>query len=215
MDLAGGPFWTDGTFWGGAGAVIGLFSIIAIVWVTIRVGRPKRQLWCSMTPATPLLARSGLSNRLRVMYDEELLEAPHTVIVELKSRGRRIDIPSGAFDKGQPLALDVGAAILEILECDTDPDRTLPKITHEDSKLLIWPSLIKWDQNILISMLTEGRPELGPLDQRLENIDIRRGDPDAVTRDFREGVASGLSTTLAGSLVAALTGIMFGRQPRQ
>jgi hypothetical protein len=178
VDVAGGHLWTNGTFWGAAGAVAVVLSIVVLAWVAIRVAKPKRQLWCSLKPPAPLIVnRPGLSRELRVMYGDDQVVAPHTVSVELKSRGRRIDIPSAAFDKGQPLVIDVGVTILEILESTTGPDRTLPKLAYKDSNLLIGPSLIKWDRSIIISLLTEGRPNLGPLNQQLENVDIRNGDP--------------------------------------
>jgi hypothetical protein len=218
VDLARGPFWTNGIFWGAAGAIAVVLSIIVLAWVSIRVAKPKRQLWCSLTSATPLIAgQPGMSSELRVMYGDEQLAAPHTVGVILRSRGRRIDILRAAFDKEQPLAIDVGATILEILERVTDPDRTLPEITHDGSRLLIGPSLIKWNQNIAVALLTEGRPELGPLGQQLENIDIRRGDPEVKVSISELGLPPtiGLLDSLASSLVRAAIAVWTGQNERK
>jgi hypothetical protein len=198
MDLAGGPIWSNGTFYAGAGAVIGLLSIVAIVWVTIRVARPKRRLLVALTATTPILAhRPGLP-QLRVMYGDGQMKAPYTATVRLESRGGRLDIPRTAFDDGEPLRLDLGTDFLEILEVTTGNGDMVPAVSAEPGSpvsitvggepirgpvprgLLIGPSLIKWNQRIEISVLTDGKPELGKLHQQLENVEIAQFNPDYI-----------------------------------
>jgi formate hydrogenlyase subunit 3/multisubunit Na+/H+ antiporter MnhD subunit len=59
--VAGSAFYTSGTFWAGAGAVIGVISIVVIAYVTLRAADLKRRLWYSMPESTPLVAnRKGL-----------------------------------------------------------------------------------------------------------------------------------------------------------
>jgi hypothetical protein len=52
---AEGHFYTNGTFWAGAGTVAGVVGTMAVIWVTLRVGSSKRRLLYSMPVVTPLL----------------------------------------------------------------------------------------------------------------------------------------------------------------
>jgi hypothetical protein len=223
VDIAGGSFWTNGIFWGAAGAIIGLISVIAVVWVTIRVARPrKRQLLVSLTAVTPLLTtQQGIEDKLRVTYDSHLLRAPHTAAIRLESRGRRLDIPRSAFDDGKPLRLNLGTVFLEILEVITSQGSTAPAVScspdrhgiaaHEgfplgNTELLVGPSLIKWDQKIEISVLTEGKPQLGPLRQQLENVgivDYRPGEFEKQAQTARR-TAIWLGAVLATAAISGL-----------
>lgn len=201
MDVAGSSFYTSGTFWAGAGTVVGVVSIVAIVWVTWRAANPKRRLWYSMPTVTPLVARKGLSRELRIHYGDHQLVSPSTVSIQLISRGR-LDIPRSAFDGDQPLQLDVGAPIVEVLNVTTSPNRPIPSVKTDDSKVFIGPSLIGRREKIVISLLVEGDPHLNPLPQSLENVDIRQGDP-AEVRLIRTQ-----SAVLVLGVVAAIFGVV-------
>lgn len=206
MELAGSPFYTSGTFWAGAGTVVGVISIVAIVWVTIRVANPKRRLWCSMSAVTPLVAREKvLTRELKIIYGDDRLESPHTANIQLVSKGR-LDIPRSAFDGDEPLQLDVGVPIVEILNVATSPDRPIPPVKNVASKLFIGPSLIGRREKIVISLLVEGDPDLQRPPQSLENVDIRPGDPDVErARRLRN---LNVVVTAAASLLAAVLGLI-------
>lgn len=204
MVVASSPFYTSGTFWAGAGTVVGVVSIVAVVWVTLRVANPKRRLWYSMSAITPLVVKTkDLSRELRILYGEDQLQSPHTLNIQLVSRGR-LDIPRTAFDGDEPLQLDVSASIVEILNIATSPDRANPPVKYAGSKLSIGPCLIGRRETIVVSLLVEGEPELLPLPQSLENVDIRLGDPerDRVRRkQFLTAVGSGATAATVAVLV--------------
>ena len=208
MIVAGSSFYMSGTFWAGAGTVVGVVSIVAIVWVTLRVANPKRRLWYSMSAVTPLVVkRSDLSRELRILYGDDQLQSPHTANIQLVSRGR-LDIPRNAFDGDEPLQLDVSAPIVEILNVATSPDRANPPVKYAGSKLFVGPCLIGRREKVVVSLLIEGDPELLPLPQSLENVDIRPGDPEvdrARMRQFVTVVATALITSTAGVLVNLIT----------
>src|ERR1700677_4278931 len=147
VDLAGGTFLTSGTFWGGAGAVIGLISIIAIVWVTIHVARPKRRLLVSITGVPLLAPRANLAGRLTITFDRDTVQAPYVATITLRSRGRHLDIPRSAFDGDKPMELVTTAEIIGIVDVTTDRGRTKPAVTSatKSHRLMIEPCLIKWD----------------------------------------------------------------------
>jgi hypothetical protein len=181
VDVAGSPFYTSGTFWAGAGTVVGVVSLVALGWITWRAANPKRRLWYSMPTVTPLVTRRGLSRELKIHYGDHLVVSPYTADILLVSRGR-LDIPRSAFDGDQPLQLDVGAPIVEVLNVTTSPNRPIPPVKPGHSKLLIGPCLIGRRETIVISLLVEGDPHLNPLRQSLENVDIRQGDPGQAQR---------------------------------
>jgi hypothetical protein len=176
MDLSDSPFYASGTFWAAAGTIVGVASIVVIALVTLRAANPRRRLWYSISSATPLVAREqDVARELVIFYRGDQLDLPHTANINLISRGR-LDIPRTAFD-GQPLRLDMGAPIVAILAIVTARDRILPSVRSEASTLAIGPALIGKRETIMISILTDGEPELGWLPQSLENVDIRRGEP--------------------------------------
>jgi hypothetical protein len=177
VNIASDQFYESGTFWAGAGTIVGVLSIVAVVWVTWRAANPKRRLWYSMPVVTPLVRRGkGLTRELKITYGDDQLASPYTVNVQFVSRGR-LDIPRSAFDGDLPMQLDVGAPIIEVLNITTSRDRPIPPIKVDSSKLFIGPSLIGRREKIVISLLVDGDPQLNPLAQSLENVDIRQGDP--------------------------------------
>ena len=89
MDVASSPspFYTNGTFWAGACAVVGVVSILAIGWVTWRAANPKRRLWYSMPTVTPLVRRGKEPSReLKIIYGDHQLESPSTVNIQFISK---------------------------------------------------------------------------------------------------------------------------------
>jgi len=159
-------------------------------------------LWYSMPTVTPLVTRRGPreENPLR----RSLGRIPYTADILLISRGR-LDIPRSAFDGDRPLQLDVEVPIVEVLKVTTSPDRPLPPVKTDGSKLFVGPALIGHREKIMISLLVEGDPNLSSLPQSLENVDIRQGDP-GQARQIRSDwltftlgiVASVLAFLLAG-----------------
>jgi hypothetical protein len=76
--------------------------------------------------------------------------------LEIVSRGRK-DIPSDAFDDYQPLQLDVGERIVEVLQVTSEPaTQPAPQITANGTSLHIGPSLIGKRHEITIAVLTDG-----------------------------------------------------------
>ena len=203
MDIASSPFYESGTFWAGAGTIVGLVSLVAIVWVTWRVANPKRRLWYSMPTVTPLVRRrKGLTRELKITYGDDQLESPYSVNIQIISRGR-LDIPRSAFDGEQPLQLDVGAVIVEVLNVATSPNRPIPPVRIDDSRLFVGPALIGRREKIEISLLVDGDPQLKPLSQSLENVDIRQGDPSEIWQ--RRIFGSPWGPIIATTAVAILT----------
>jgi len=187
VNLAGGEFYTSGTFWAGAGVAVAIVFGIAGVWAVLRTGNPKRRLFYSMPVATPLLnKRPGMPRDLEVRRAGQLLKFPQVVNIELASKGRS-DIQREAFDGGEPLCLDVGVPIVECLQVTTSPsDRPEPSWKHDGSKLLVGPSLIGKRQTTIFSLLIDGpSPELSPPRQSLIDVDLRPRDTGSEPRARR------------------------------
>src|SRR6266496_479354 len=140
MDVAA-PFYASGTFWAGAGVLAAVLGTLAAVWVTFAVGFPRRRLYYGMRAAAPLLtAPPGMRSDLELRHRGtpagrkggdhadadawQVLADPHVLTLELVSRGRK-DIPSEAYDDHQPLRLDIGARIVEVLQATSEP-ATMP-----------------------------------------------------------------------------------------
>lgn len=181
MELSAGPFYTSSMFWTVAGPIIGIISIVATVWVTIRVAFPKRQLLYSIPIVTPMLnAAADMPTDIEVRRGDQVFKSPRLVYFRLSSKGRR-DIPRSAFDDGQPIRFDIGTPIVECLKVETWPrDRVDPSMSIDGSTLLIHPSLMGKRQTTVFTLLVDGpEPSLGMPEQTLIDVELKHGTPDS------------------------------------
>jgi hypothetical protein len=200
MDIAGG-WYTSGTFWAGAAVVATVLAAVAGVWVTLFVGFPRRRLYYGLRAAAPLL--TVRSSDLKLLYREEPLTDPHVLTVELISRGRK-DIPNDAYNDGQPLQLDVGASIVEILQITSEPETLdTPHVTASGKRLNIGPSLIGKRHQITISVLTDGGQPYLTYRSPLIDVQIRQRIDDRTTLTWALAVVAGM---MAIAAVAAIVG---------
>ncbi|HEV2375292.1 MAG TPA: hypothetical protein VGS19_24430 [Streptosporangiaceae bacterium] len=156
MDVAS-AWYSSGTFWAGAGVVVAALAAAAVVWVTLTVGFPRRRLHYGLRAAAPLLsAPAGMRSDLELRLRGTLLKDPYVLSVELVSRGRR-DISNEAYNDRQPLELDTGCPIVEILQVTSEPEPLPPPlITADGTGLKIGPSLIGKRHHITINLLADG-----------------------------------------------------------
>lgn len=182
MSLATGDLYGPATFWATvAAASVAIPSTVAIMWVTVRVGRPKRRLLYRMLVSAPLIsADQHLRHGLEVRRDGRLLTDPHIVSIELSNQGR-VDIARSAFDGAEPLRLDVGAPIIDVLSSATTPaDRAIPSARADRNMLKIGPGLIASRQKVVYSLLLDGAtPGVTCAAPELIDTDVRRQDPDS------------------------------------
>lgn len=181
VTLAGSHFYTSAGFWVPAiGVIVGLLTIAATIWVTLRAANPKRRLYYWISTDTPLLTKQrDLSHELRVTYGTVKVDSPRVVTVVLTSRGRR-DISHKEFDEGKPLCLDLGTPIVECVDTTISPPDS-PDLSYatDGSKLLIGPSHFSRRQTTVFSLLVDGKaPRVVPPRQSLVDVKIRPG-PDA------------------------------------
>jgi hypothetical protein len=180
MNLTSGALIESAVFWGPtAGVIATAASTIAIMWVTERIGIPKRRLLYSMPLMTPLLnSRSDLLQDIEVRHAGKALAIPQVVNIEIIGKGR-LDIARDAFDGGEPLTFDIGVIIVECLKVSTTPSgRRDPVWSIEGSALLIGPSLIGRRQSTLFTLLVDGEtPVLVAPQQLLRDVEISPRDP--------------------------------------
>ena len=190
-----------------AGVLVALLVGLALVWVTYIVGFPKRRLSYALRLVTPLLA-TGAAKDLELRHHDAVIAEPHVLEIELASRGRR-DIPSSAFDGGEPIRLDVGTPIVALLQVTSEPAfLTFPKVAVEGTSLNIGPSLIGPRQKVvLIALIKGGSPRLS-WRSSLEGVTVKQQKasqgPGSV---FFIGIASGTALiACAASFAAAAVG---------
>jgi hypothetical protein len=152
-------WYTSGTFWAATGAVVTVLASAAVVRVTLVAGFPRRRLYYGLPAVTPIVsAPAGVRDGLEVRHHGRLLDDPYVLTIKLTSRGRK-DIPSNAYDDDQPLELDVGSPIVEILQVVSEPKNLpQPKIINDGTRLKIGPSLLSRHHEITIHALTDGDP---------------------------------------------------------
>jgi hypothetical protein len=179
---AAGAWYASGTFWTGAGAVVAAVAAAAAVAttkVTRAVGFPRGRLYCWLRAAAPLLTVPAGIDDLEIRYGVgSLLASPYFLTIELTSRGRK-DIPTEAFDHGQPLTLDVNSPVVKVIQVLSEPETLQPpKITFTGTELRVGPNLIGRQQKITIMVLTDGGQPLLSCRSPIRDVEImeRPGD---------------------------------------
>ncbi|MGV4988642.1 hypothetical protein ACVB8X_43270 [Streptomyces sp. NRAIS4] len=194
MTLAG-EWYKSGTFWAAAAVVAAIVVGACTIWATFKVANPKRRLDYALLSVTSLLQGStSLHGVVEVTRAGTALADPQVIKVGLANRGRR-DVPSSAFDSGQPIKIDVGVPIVDILDMMSKPaHHQLPSITSTGSTVLIGPGLISRNQSITISLLADGQQPAVSCQASLIDVDVSdRGVPPEVYQVAEVVAATGIT----------------------
>ncbi len=219
MVLAASDFYVSGGFWVSAlGAVAGVLGTIAIIVVTIWIGRPQRRLLYWMPVSAPLLnAGQDVRGKLTVTRGNEILSEPQLLEIGLLNQGR-LDIPTTAFDREKPLRLDVGEQIVELLDVTTVPaNRAVPDVQIDGSTLLIGPSLIPKRETVVFSLLIDGpEPRLTCVAPELIDVDVDERHQDGLhdlVRHLlgRRGVPVVSAAGIISLVLLLVIGLLIGR----
>jgi hypothetical protein len=180
----------------------------AAVWVTLAVGFPRRRLFYRMRAVAPLLVTpADRHGDVELLYCGTRLTDARALTIELISRGRK-DIPSDAYNDGQPIRLDVGAHIIEVLQIASEPE-TLPRpqVSANGTSLMIGPSLIGRRHRITLTVLTEGGLPSLSCTSSLIDIQVRRR---ADEQALQDAVVPWVMPWLVGLLALLATALLLG-----
>ncbi|MEU5298636.1 hypothetical protein [Streptomyces umbrinus] len=144
---------------------------------------------------------------LEVRRNGNALTDPHVLEIQLLNRGRR-DITSSHFDAGQPIRLDVGLPIIELLTTTSEPTSLHPPTTVIDGTALkIGPSLLARRQTVTFAVLVEGHSTQPGFQAALQDVSVKASwDPARRQASSISGVTAvgGLITTAGGALGPAV-----------
>ncbi|SFK60097.1 hypothetical protein [Streptomyces pini] len=142
-----------------AAAVFATIGVgIGAMWATLRASNPKRCItyWTGDTPL--LRSHQRLEGGLQVSRNGRTLADPRLVHIRITNTSRR-DVPSAAFDRGEPIKVDIGKPILEVLGTETDPaDAAPPQKSVAGTELRIGPGRIGRNQSVTYLLLIDGDP---------------------------------------------------------
>jgi hypothetical protein len=201
-----GELYTSGTFWSAMSVLVALIVGAATVAVTYLTRFARPRLIYGVGTKTPLLtAPDGVRDDLELRHRGRLLKTPHVIEVVLAGEGRR-DIPRTAFDGGEPIRLDLGAPIVELLQVkavDSASATPTPPVHVDGAALLVGPALIGRRQTITITALVEGEPTLH-CDAPLPNARVRQAlsIPPPLTRDAKVDRAVKMAIPLVFGIAA-------------
>ncbi|MFG2339573.1 hypothetical protein [Streptomyces yangpuensis] len=169
-----------------------------------------------MPTATPLLnAADNVSGSLVVNHGTTALTNPHVVEVQLINKGRR-GISSSQFDAGQPIRLDVGAPIVELLQVTSEPSSLhLPTTAIDGCALKVGPSLIAKGQTLTFALLVDGpNPQFTCQAALVDVALMNKRDPARQQTTAALGLsAAGVATTVLVVVFAGLSQfLMFTKQ---
>ncbi|QXJ25806.1 hypothetical protein AGRA3207_007357 [Actinomadura graeca] len=151
-----------------------------------RFARPRLE-YGLRTSAPLLTAPGGVRDELEVRHRGVRQERPFLREVVLAGRGRR-DVPRSAFDGDDPIRLDLGVRIVELLQVEaSDPASATPPppVRVEGTALLVGPALLGRRQRLVFTCLAQGRPRKVRCSAPLLNTTVRAGSDPAQKVDSR------------------------------
>ncbi len=193
------------------GLVVGIILGVAGTWATARGRRePRRQLTygCNVIPLWPTTHEV---TGLEIRRGGDVYKEPHIVDVVLIVRGN-VDIERVQFDGNQPLLIDLGADVVDILKIESNPEGVMvPPIAKSGTGITIGPSFLSRRHELFVSVLVDGKvslrlqsPILGTTPRLLEDVE-RRYDSILAVVDGVASVGFGgrVLTAVARAIVAA------------
>jgi hypothetical protein len=152
-----------------------------------------------------MTAPEGVRGDLKLLHRGRVLADPRALTVELVSRGRK-DIPSDAYNDGEPLKLNIGAPIVEILQVASEPATLpVPAVAADGTAVHIGPSLIGKRHTITITVLTDGGQPTLTCQSPLIDVQVRQQRSDETRPPVVAMVVVIASLALAG--VSTLVGV--------
>jgi hypothetical protein len=181
---------------------------IAGVWVAYLAGFPRQRLLYWIPAAVPLVnAPRGPGHGFQLLYNGAEVAQPHLLSVQLISRGRD-DISIDFFEDGEPISLDLGVPIIDVLQIDPIGRRAFsPTASPDKNTLKIGPSLIGKRQMIIITLLLDGSPaHPAHLNALLKNVNVRkcRKLPTFFNRNSLVGIAATMVVASVAFIVLAV-----------
>lgn len=155
LAMSAGALHLTSTWWAAAGLAVAL----AGTWATWKFGlaahsRPRLTYEIADTPL--LQAPRSIQARLEIRHLGTHLTDPHLVHIVLTCHGRR-DIPSSNFDQDQPVTVDLGVPILDVLDSHSHPvGAQEPRAAATGTTLHIGPGRIRAGARITYQALTNG-----------------------------------------------------------
>ncbi|MDX3586731.1 hypothetical protein [Streptomyces europaeiscabiei] len=182
--LASGAFYASQTLWTAAGVAVAVLMGCGAIWAALRAAHPRRRLTYATSHA-PLI-HEPVGGALEIRCNGTLLADPHLVRIVLTNPGRR-DIPSGAFDRGQPIRVDLGVPYVELVATEAEPSAAEPPpVTLHGSELRIGPGLIGCGTTVTCLLLVDTPPTCryrhSLLDVKVEQIPLPAASRWAVMR---------------------------------
>ncbi|MEV7341074.1 hypothetical protein [Streptomyces sp. NPDC093544] len=170
--VASGAFYTAETFWTAAGVAVAVLVGCGAIWAAFRAAHPRRRLTYA-TNHSPLV-HQRIDGSLEIRRNGTLLTDPHLVRLVLTNPGRR-DIPSSAFDQGQPFRVDLAVPYLEMVGTESEPSAAQPPpVSVRGSEVTIGPGRIGCGTTITYLLLVDTVPAYrcrhSLLDVRVEQL---------------------------------------------
>ena len=163
---------------------LGLIMASVAAWFAWRqLLPPKRELVLSTLPPVSFLVRTPVVLGLEVSRNGEPIEMPFISIVTVENTGSH-DITGESFDMGEPIRIELGADVVEVLEVSAEPTRgTQFPVSHAGSQIALGPGLLSRHQKLVIQLLTSGEPSDRALPSRVTHdlIDVDVAFRDAST----------------------------------
>ena len=175
---------------------------VGVAYAKKQASPPKRVLRVDAPPAAPLLATDSAAEiGIEVKRDGLALTDPRLITLTLDSDGD-YDIARTAFDDGTPIAVDLGAPIVELLQ------QKGITATFDGTNLFLGPDLFKKGSRASLLVLVDGPADTDSLSSQIAAslIDVSVVTSSQSANARRRG-AAGVSAVVGGVAVAL---VLFG-----
>jgi hypothetical protein len=152
-------------------SLIALAVAIAGFTVQIVTSDLRRRITYGMPVSARLIDRHVAPQNLRVLYRDQKLDDPYVLEIDLAYRGFK-DIPKSSFE-GEPLCIDVGARIIDLLNKISHPEVRVPA-EAVGTELRVGPVVLRKGQAMTFVVLTDGPGALRMTGNPLAGVKVRQ-----------------------------------------
>lgn len=177
---------------------------VGVAYARKQASPPKRVLRVDVPPSAPLLATDSAAEiGIEVKRDGLALTDPRLITLTLDSDGD-YDIARTAFDDNRPIAVDLGAPIVELLQ------QKGITASFDGTTLFLGPDLIKKGTRASLLILVEGPANTGSLAAQIAasliDVAVVTSSQSAISR--RRGVAETLALVSLVAVALAFLGFL-------
>jgi hypothetical protein len=153
-------------------AIVAAIATVAAIPVTIlvyRLSQERKRFDNEFISGVRLLANEAtrLAGELELRFRNDIIKDPYLLLVRLINTGNK---PLAEGDFEQPVRIELHAPVLSAWLAKSDPEELSPKVTWQDTKVEVAPTLFNKGDWVAFVVLTDGEPKETSIDIRIVGV---------------------------------------------